>query len=226
MDLNALENIKSKIDLSSVGKPALIGLAILLVMVAVAAGRFGIDAATANEIQLQRTNQEAEGLSPQAESNPGALDAEHENHVIFVHVSGAVKKAGLVELESGARVADAIEAAGGPSDNACTEAVNLARKVEDGEHVHLPSAEEDERGTEAPAQSIEQLSQDNVTGKVNINTASSDELEKLPGIGPSTAQKIIADRSSNGPYETPEELKRVSGIGDKKFSALEDLICV
>lgn len=226
MDLDALENMKSKIDLSSVGKPALIGLAMLLVMVAVTAGRFAIDAATATEIPLERTVQEDVEPPSQASTDAESLEAEHEKQVIYVHVSGAVRDSGLVELEYGARVADAIEAAGGPSDDAYTDAINLARRVEDGEHVHLPSSGETEQGMVAPPQTIDLSSPGIPSGKVNINTANAAELEELPGIGPSTAQKIISDRDSNGPYEAPEDLKRVSGIGDKKFDALEDLICV
>ena len=226
MDLDALENLKSKIDLSSVGKPALIGLAMLLVMVAVTAGRFAIDAATATEIPLERTVAEDVDSSPQASSGSESSEVADDDQVIYVHVSGAVRDSGLVELSDGARVADAIEAAGGPNDDACTDAVNLARKVEDGEHVHLPSYEEAEQGFAAPAQAAAQDTAGTVSGKVNINTASEAELEELPGIGPSTAQKIIADRDANGPYRSLEDLKRVPGIGDKKYASLEDLICL
>ena len=229
MDLNELENLKSKIDLSRVGKPALIGLAMILVMVAVTAGRYAIDTATATEIQLERTVQEEPGESGGASAgaeSPDASQDPRDSQTVFVHVSGAVRSSGLVELESGARVADAVEAAGGADDDACLDAVNLARKVEDGEHVHIPSVEEYEQVGEAPVKTGEAQAAEGSSGKVNINTASAAELEELPGIGPSTAGKIVADRESNGAFDSVEDLMRVSGIGEKKFASLEGLVCV
>ncbi len=226
VDLDALENLKMKIDLSSVGKPALIGLAMLLVMVAVTAGRFAIDAATATEIPIERTVAEDTDSSSQVSSGSDSSEVAQDHQVIYVHVSGAVRDSGLVELSSGARVADAIEAAGGPNDDAFTDAVNLARKVEDGEHVHLPSNAESERGLAVSMETAGQALPGVETNKVNINTAGEAELEELPGIGPSTAQKIIADRDANGPYKSLDDLKRVPGIGDKKYASLEDLICI
>jgi len=225
VDFDALENLRTKIDLSTVGKPALIGLALLIVMVAAAAGRFAIDAATATEIPLVHSEHEDDGSSSTSTSKSTDSQDAVETQVIFVHVSGAVRNSGLVELKSGARVADAIEAAGGPLDDACIDAVNLARKVEDGEHVHLPNINENVQNEES-AQSVDQHTGDVAARMVNINTATTDELEQLPGIGPSTAKKINSDRETNGPYKDIEDLKRVPGIGDKKFAALEDLICI
>lgn len=225
MDLDTLENLRTKLDLSTVGKPALIGLALLIVMVAATAGRFAIDAATATEIPIEHAADSEHDSSHQNPSNSESLQASKELQIIYVHVSGAVRESGLVQLESGARVADAIKAAGGPNDDACIDAVNLARKVEDGEHVHLPTYDESVRG-EASVQATDQNVPSISSGIVNINTATSEELEQLPGIGPSTAQKIISDRESAGPYENIEDLKRVSGIGDKKFSAISEFICV
>ena len=225
MDLDTLENLRTKLNLSTVGKPALIGLALLIVMVAATAGRFAIDAATATEIPLEHSAQAESAPSQQTPSNSDSSQDSKESQVIYVHVSGAVKESGLVQLKSGARVADAIKAAGGPVDDACIDAVNLARKVEDGEHVHLPSLDENREG-EASVQAEGQNTPSITSGVVNINTATSEELEQLPGIGPSTAKKIVSDRESAGPYQNIEDLKRVSGIGDKKFAALADLICV
>ena len=142
---------------------------------------------------------------------------------IAVHVSGAVAAPGVYELEEGARVADAVELAGGFLEGASENALNLARVLNDGEQVVVPTAEEhaaQQFAAEASGGAA------GVGGKVNINTASAEQLDTLPGVGESTAQKIIADREANGPFSSPEDLKRVSGIGDKKYAELADLITV
>lgn len=226
MDLNELENLRMKFDLSRMGKPALIGLALIFVMVAVMAGRYAIDTATATEIQLEHGETVNTDTSEEASPGEASLPAVQEPETIYVHVSGAVASSGLVELQAGSRVADAIEAAGGPTDGACVDAVNLARKVDDGEHVHLPSDVEVDQGDILAGQYPGQTGSSVSTGKVNINTASVDELETLPGIGPSIAQKIVAERESGGAFAAIEDLRRVSGIGDKKLEALQDMICI
>ena len=225
MDLTFFENLRSKLGLSPLGKPALIGLTALLVMVAVMAGRYAIDTATATEIQLDHENPAMES-GESTDETVGGDEKDNAEETVFVHVSGAVAKPGLVELSSGSRVADAIEAAGGAADDASLEALNLARKVQDGEHVHLPSTLEISQSQQTATQPSDVPSVSDVSGKVNLNTASAEELQTLPGIGPSIAQRIVADRDSSGPFSAPEDLKRVSGIGEKKFAALEEFICV
>lgn len=157
---------------------------------------------------------------------------------VVVHVAGCVARPGVYALDPGSRVADAVTAAGGPLADAATESINLARLLIDGEQVYLPSAEEVASGaavgagagagaagaaggaaggaTAGPAAAAGDL--------VNVNTASAAELEALPGVGPSTAQKIVADREKNGPFLVPEDLMRVPGIGPKKFEAMADLV--
>ena len=228
MDLTLFETLRAKLGLAHMGKPALIGLTALLVMVAVTAGRMIIDTATATEIALEpaETLIEESSASSSSEKSDGS-EADTKQGTCFVHVSGAVRNAGLVEVSAGGRVADALEAAGGPTEDACVEAVNLARFVQDGEHIHLPTIEESESGVQAvESEALVNPQKAAPTGKVNINRASAEELEALPGIGPATAQKIVADRESAGPFETPEDLTRVSGIGEKKYASIADLICV
>lgn len=142
---------------------------------------------------------------------------------IFVHVEGAVAAPGLFELSEGSRVYDAIQAAGGFTEDARHDAVNLARVLTDGEQIIVPTTQNDGGSDTTPATAA---SPGTATGKVNINTADAAALDTLPGIGASTAAKIIADREANGPFKTIEDLKRVSGIGDKKFSQLEGSITV
>ena len=141
---------------------------------------------------------------------------------IFVHVEGAVAAPGLFELSEGSRVYDAIQAAGGFTEDARHDAVNLARVLTDGEQIIVPTTQTDGGSDTTPATAASP----GTAGKVNINTVDAATLDTLPGIGASTAAKIVADREANGPFKTIEDLKRVSGIGDKKFSQLEGCITV
>jgi competence protein ComEA len=153
-----------------------------------------------------------------------------------VHIVGAVPRPGLYELAEGARVQDAIDAAGGMLAEANVDGLNLAALLEDGKQlvipyqdgrevlsesdtVDLPSSESDgpssEPGSSADNSNVE---------LVNINTASLEELIALPSIGPTTAQKIIDYRTANGNYSTIEDIMNVSGIGPSIFEDIKDLI--
>ncbi|WP_104081402.1 ComEA family DNA-binding protein [Cryobacterium sp. Y11] len=145
--------------------------------------------------------------------------------IIFVHVLGAVARPGLFQLRDGARVMDAIAAAGGLSAEADPGGVNLARIVSDGEQFYVPrqgevppqlpaAAGSGAGGAAAPA------------AKVNLNTATVADLESLPRIGPTMAQRIIDYRTANGRYTSVDGLRDVTGIGDKTFEGLKDLITV
>lgn len=158
----------------------------------------------------------------QAEEQPQV----DEKKTLFVHVSGCVAVPGLYELVADARVADAISAAGGVTDQAAPGGVNLARVVSDGEQIVVPSVEQVESGFPQQNATASVGGASAAQSKVNINTADASALDTVPGIGPSTAEKIIADREENGPFSSIEDLKRVSGIGDKKFEDMRDSICV
>ena len=155
---------------------------------------------------------------------------------VYVHVVGAVRHPGMYALAGGARVADAVAAAGGLAGNAAQASVNLARPVADGEQVAVPTLDEVARGT-APAggaappaggaaQTGGSVAAGSSAGPVNINTADATALDVLPGVGPSTAQKIVADREANGPFTSPDDLGRVAGIGPKKLEELKPRVCV
>lgn len=212
MDLDTLEKMHSKLSLADLGKPALIGIAVLVIMVAVLAGRNLIGTATATEFELSSDASSIEETASDGES--------HKTETLFVHVSGCVAKPGLYELEEGSRLASAIEAAGGFTEDAACDSVNLARRLEDGEMVVvLPMSAGSGANEEIPEAKT-------ASSLININTATAEELEQLPGIGPSTAQKIVSDRMANGSFKSPDDLKRVTGIGDKKFETISALICV
>ncbi len=212
MDLDTLEKMHSKLSLADLGKPALIGIAVLVIMVAVLAGRNLIGTATATEFELSSDASSIEETVSDGES--------HKTETLFVHVSGCVAKPGLYEVEEGSRLASAIEAAGGFTEDAACDSVNLARRLEDGEMVVvLPMSAGSGANEEIPEVKT-------ASSLININSATAEELEQLPGIGPSTAQKIVSDRMANGSFKSPDDLKRVTGIGDKKFETISALICV
>ncbi len=143
--------------------------------------------------------------------------------LVVVHVDGAVAAPGVYELAEDARVNDAVAAAGGLLSEADTSTINLAAPVSDGAKVHIPTSEELSTGAqETPGDS----GAGGVPSLVNINTATSEELQGLSGVGEATAAAIIEDRQANGPFATPEDLMRVSGIGEKKFAKIKADICV
>lgn len=131
---------------------------------------------------------------------------------ITVHVSGAVMLPGLVTLPADSRVADAIVAAGGATSEAELGSLNLAASLGDGSHLVVPSWGGDVA-----------LVGD---GRVRVNSASASDLEDLPGVGPVLAQRIVAHREANGPFQTVEGLLDVPGIGEAKLAAIRDVVLV
>jgi competence protein ComEA len=145
---------------------------------------------------------------------------------VVVHIAGAVLRPGVYTLSGDARVADGVEAAGGLLGDAVASAINLARPLDDGEQVYVPTLDEHETGVGSSAGSS-RAAQDPASGSaLDLNSADAAELEGLPGIGPATAEKIVADREQNGAFQSVEELTRVSGIGPKKLEALRELVVV
>lgn len=145
---------------------------------------------------------------------------------IVVYVAGAVNHPGVVRLAEGARAKDAVDACGGFLPTADTNGVNLAQKLKDGVQVTVPEkapvAAEGRAAQGAPTASGAARSLPD--GMVNINTADEKELDKLPGIGPAMAKRIIEYRTENGAFQSPEEIKRVKGIGDAKYEKMKDKI--
>ena len=137
---------------------------------------------------------------------------------ISVYISGQAKKIAVVELEDNGnlKLVDAVNAVGGLTDLADTEAVNLAEPLTDGQHIHIPTKE-----IFLQPQSIASTSSGDL---VNINTADEERLAAIKGIGPSLAQRIVEYREQNGAFKTVDEIKNVRGIGQKKFDAFKDKI--
>lgn len=167
----------------------------------------------------------------QIENNSNEQQLE-KNENIIVHVSGAVNKEGIVELKNNSRIIDAIDKAGGLKDEADITNINLAYIIEDGMKIHIPSKEEKESTiiveSNIDSGTVEQSNEikSNNNKKININTATKTDLETLPGIGESTALKIIEYRKEKGKFKLIEDIKQVNGIGENKFNKIKELITV
>ena len=172
-----------------------------------------------------------------AAAGGGPDEPGREPGTVVVHVTGAVHTAGVVALPAGARIGDAVTAAGGTSPDALFERVNLARLVADGEHIHVPR-EGDDPATLPPIGGVASAPGGGATGgaagdqgsgepaPVHLNRASAEELTALPGIGPARAEAIVTHREQHGPFATPGDLRAVSGIGEATFQRLAPLITV
>jgi competence protein ComEA len=157
---------------------------------------------------------------------------------VIVHVAGAVRKPGVYRLTGGARVADAVERAGGASRRADLGGVNLAAKLEDGRQIVVPVRAR--AGAQAPASGVAApgggaggatasggaTAAGPPAAPVNLNTATPEQLDTLPGVGPATVQKILEYREQHGGFGSVEELGQVSGIGEKRLAALRDQVQV
>ncbi len=137
---------------------------------------------------------------------------------VVVAVGGKVRKPGLVHLPPGSRVADALQAAGGPLPGTDVTALNLARKVVDGELIMV--------GAAAPAGGSGAAVNSAPGGPLNLNTATLADLDKLPGVGPVLAQRILTARDAQGGFRAVSDLRKVSGIGDSRYEQLKDLVTV
>ena len=136
--------------------------------------------------------------------------------VFPVYVSGWVATPGVVEVDEGSIVADAVEAAGGALEGALLDTINLARPLVTGDHVQIPGP--GDSAVAAPGQEE--------SGLISPNRADASQLEELPGVGPVLAERIVAHREANGPFQAVEDLLDVPGIGEAKLSAIRDLIVV
>ncbi len=139
---------------------------------------------------------------------------------VVVHVSGAVATPGVQRLGPGARVVDAVDAAGGLTGEADVDRINLAAELADGDHVHVPRVGEAVPSTTSGAPGAAG------GGLVDLNLATPEELESLPGVGPATAAAIVDHRERHGPFAAVDGLLDVRGIGEAKLAALRDLVRV
>lgn len=169
-------------------------------------------------------------VSSQPRGEPVTLSPPPTPLPLVVHVSGAVAEPGVYTLPPGSRVKDAIESAGGASQDASIQGLNLAAPLQDGDLIWIPaipkanptSSETDK----TPGKDQAPISTPASSGLININTATLEELDTLPGIGPVKAQSIIDHRNDHGPFKSIEAIQDVAGIGPATFDGLRDLITV
>ena len=169
--------------------------------------------------------------------NTNEIDVKEEKNneeKVVVHVIGEVNNPGVVTLPEGSRIIDAINKAGGKTEEADLSKINLAFIVEDGTQIYIPRINENLNQVNLISDGAgigviindSNLEENELEVKVNINTANKEKLETLPGIGETTAQKIIDYREANGKFKTIEDIKNVNGIGEAKYESLKDKITV
>ncbi|MFU2157681.1 helix-hairpin-helix domain-containing protein [Caldisericum sp. AR60] len=192
--------------MDSIDNKKLIVILILLVFIALGIGMYiGKTYLVSNKEQTQTLDiQNTQELSPQK---------------IKVYVTGEVKHPDVYELQENSIIKDAITLAGGVTENADLIAINLAKKLTDGEEVIVPAKENSTSNSTVSASNAK-------TGKININSATKEELMTLPGIGEVKANAIIDYRTKNGPFKSIHDIVNVSGIGEKTFEKIKDLITV
>lgn len=233
--LNYSEEGEIHIRINDINKKNKILLIVIVAIVAIISYYFIFDRKEEwlnNQEQNLEIKEEIK-TNDQIENNSNEQQLE-KNENIIVHVSGAVNKEGIVELKNNSRIIDAIDKAGGLKDEADITNINLAYIIEDGMKIHIPSKEEKEStiivesniDSGTVEQSNEIKSNNNKKLKININTATKTDLETLPGIGESTALKIIEYRKKKGKFKLIEDIKQVNGIGENKFNKIKELITV
>ncbi|MDY2987333.1 MAG: helix-hairpin-helix domain-containing protein [Peptoniphilus sp.] len=187
-------------------------LIVVLVVVAMFAAKIYVDVNSEFKYQPNLLIDNSDEISDE-ESEP--MPEEIPNKEIYVHVAGRVKSPGLVKLLPESRVIDAVNACGGMFDDADINNINLAKKLSDEDRIYIPHIGEVE----------ESSSSNSNLGKININTASKEDLTKLPNVGEKTAQSIIKYREKNQ-FKKIEDIMNVPGIGEKTFESLQDSISV
>lgn len=148
---------------------------------------------------------------------------------IVIHITGEILQPGIIYLDDNSRIADAIDIAGGCTESADLNKVNLAYELKDGQKIYIPSIYDNETCSyisDNAGANVLDITSEVKSKTININTATSKELETLPGIGASTANKIIEYRTQNGKFRSIEELMNVSGIGENKFNNLKSYISI
>lgn len=213
--------------------------AVVVAMLAVIAMASGLAMASfggeSGGVSFERAEGSGSSVGPGSGDDSRERESDESSHKasaeteLYVDVDGAVVSPGVYRLKDGARVAQAIDAAGGLTPEADVTGLNRASKVADGQKIYVPKVGERQTiaaGDGADGGAVAASGAKDAAGLININTASAAELQTLSGIGPSMAQSIIDDRTKNGPFASVDDLMRVSGIGEKKLAKIKDCICV
>ena len=244
-----------QIDLKAVDKKKL-GYTVLAVVLIVALAVYVLVRDVSEDGEIVRTGQAQESMEtslPQEEQTNDAGSKSQDPQTvagdvpeyIYVDVSGAVNTPMVVCIPNGSRVFEAIDAAGGRNGESSVKTLNLASVCEDGQKIYVPTAAEVEAaeaaGAQDPVQAVDNTGsrasqtvlagntdggRNTAQGRVNLNTAGSEELQTLPGVGPAIASRIIDYRNTNGSFQSVEDIKNVTGIGEKIYEKLKDNLCV
>lgn len=199
-----------------------VGAALVILLAALGVAVF-VTAVTprGSSTSLEASSRSAERGTPTELGGVADVPEETRSGAIYVHVVGLVVEPGLYELRQDSRVIDAIAAAGGLTEGADLSAVNLARRLVDGEQLVVPAV-----GQPPGEGAAGVLGSSDGAGRINLNLADEAALESLPRIGPAMAERIVRWRTANGPFGSVDELLSVSGIGPKIFDELRDLVTV
>lgn len=178
-----------------------------------------------SQTPIKETNLQAEVAAVSKDSSTEKEEKEEpvEQDLITVDVKGAVKSPGIYDLPVGSRVNDAVQKAGGLTEEAASKSLNLAQKVSDEALVYVPAKGEEVASEKTGSGTASSTSKEK---KVNINKASLEELKQVKGLGGKRAQDIIDHRETNGKFKSVDELKKVSGIGAKTIEKLKDYVTV
>lgn len=201
----------------------LIGIAII-VLVGFGYYKSNSDNLNNNQIQTLVDTKSTESINEKSENN---TQNREDNSTTMCQIDGCVNKPGVYSFKKDDRIKDIVELAGGFTQDADTKSVNLAMKLKDEMKIYIPSKTETSKAqnNDRHSSDIVTIKDNNSSSLVNINTADSNKLQTLPGIGPSKAKKIIEFREKNQ-FKKIEEIKNVDGIGDKTFESLKSLITI
>ena len=204
-----------------------------IIIIAVALVFIGIIIFIYNSNKIDTSEINEEMLIANNETNNIKDTKVEEKNMIIVHITGAVKNPGIVKLEEGSRIEDAINKAGGLNEDADITNVNLAYILEDGIKIKIPSSldvtevqNENILNSDSGENIVEEFEDSDKGSLLNINKATKQDLQNLPGIGVSLASKIIEYREENGKFANIEDIKNVNGIGESKYENIKEHICV
>ena len=193
-------------------------LGTLIVVCICGCGRSTAKYVVADEVQVVETESETAESEEATETNEREI-------LLYIYVCGEVKSPGVYTLPEGSRVCDAFSMAGGFTEDAAIDYWNQARLLKDGEMIYVPTIEE-AMEREGDVASDAEISQEDTTGKININTASKTQLMTIPGIGEAKASAIIKYREENGLFSSIEDVKKVEGIKDGVFTKMKEYILI
>lgn len=183
-----------------------------------------------DNLQQNNDNQEAFSKVNNIEDVKMVKNSENTTKKISIYISGAVNSPGVVELKSNDRLMEGVKLCGDLTEEADTNRINLAMKVKDEGHYIIPKVGEEiiveDSNVETESKNNSSDGEGNEKNKININSASIEELDSLPGVGEVTAQKILDYREENKEFKSIDEIKNVKGIGENKFNDLKDYICI